>query len=392
MKKLVLLFFFFSNSAFLEAQPLRNNSLSATFSETSKTFTRLLLEPKKLREDIATAEELTDMVKCFSVDSILQRRKQRHRVVGSWIIDIFGWNWRSINMKKIKVVGTVRDIGNPDEKPHYREHDINYNLIPHTQKYTDIFFSAYQAQMKTKRAARQKDFTKPPFIYPAPETIDKYRIHCECTPSEKHFKELDQHLYPVFSGANLLEHKNFMHAHPTMGMYGAFVLDCNHSCHPEIHPYEWLWWLDLSPEKDHVQDRISWIFGYLRDVSQRQRNWVKGPRSGVISFPFTFRMDNMNKEIYLEHNINDKWRPDKFKKIQGIPANALSLDFTETVFGIDKPGYEIKLRTNKKLENAAAKIWLSDLNVDETNGLITGYVNLAISVENIYTGRISMTK
>lgn len=367
--------------------------LPATFKNaTDPALLTYFLPAKELREKIAVTEELTDLIQCFSVDSILQRQKQRHRVIGSRIIHWFGWNWRSINSKKIKVVGTVININNPDEKPHYREHDINYNLIPHTKKYMDIFFSAYQAQMKTKRAARQKDFTKPPFIYPTPETIDKYRIHCECTPSEKHFKLLDQHLYPVFPGASLLAHDNFMHEHPTMGMYGAFVLDCNHSCHPEIHPYEWLWWLDLSPEKDTIENKISWIYGYLRDVSQRQKNWVKKPRSGIISFPFVFKTGNKNKEIFIEHNIIDKWRHDGFKRIKGIPEDATNLDFENIVFDIGRPGNSITIKTNKKLADAAAKLWLSDLNVDEKNGYVSGYMNLAISMENIYTGKITMTK
>lgn len=373
----------------------RTALLPSTFvNETAPVFLYHFLPPAELREKIAKTEELTDLVNCFSVDSILKRRKQRHRVFGSPIIDLLGWNWRAISRHKIKVVGTVSKINNPAEKPHFREHDVNYNLIPHTQKYMDVHWTAYQAQMKTKKAQRQKKMNKPPFVPPTTETIDEYRLHCECTPLFKngYREKLEENLYPVFSGANLLEHKNFMHAHPTMGMYGAFVLDCNHSCHPEIHPYEWLWWLDLSPEKDKTNDRISWIFGYLRDVAQRHRNWVKKPRSGIISFPFVFKSDNKNKEIFIEHNLNDNWRPDGFSRIKGIPENAVGLDFENLVFDIGKPGNSITIRTNKKLEDAPAKLWLSELNVDEKNGYVTGYINLALSIENIYAGRISITK
>ncbi len=369
--------------------------LPATFkNETSATILHYFLPAPDLRKNIAIAEELTDMVQCFSVDSILKKRKQRHRVIGSPIIDLLGWNWRAISMKKIKVVGTVRKIGGVDEKPHFREHDVNYDLIPHTQKYIDIHWSAYQAQMKTKKAARQKDFSKPPFLPPTIETIDNYRLHCECTPLFKNgFREqINTHLYPVFSGNNLLAHENFMHEHPTMGFYGAWVLDCNHSCHPEIHPYEWLFWLDLNPAKDNANDKFTWVYGYLRDVSQRQRNWVKKPRSGVISFPFIFKTDNKNKEIYLEHNIIDKWRPDGFSRLKTIPQGAITLDFESKTFDIGKPGNSITIKTNKKLEHAAAKMWLSELNVDEKNGYITGFINLALSVENIYAGRILFTR
>jgi hypothetical protein len=369
--------------------------LPATFSDnTNPTFLSFYLPAKDLREKIAITEELTDLVKCFSVDSILKKRTQRHRVIGSRIINVLGWNWRSVNMKKIKVVGTVRKIGGVADKSHFKELDVNYDLIPHTQKYIDIHWSAYEAQMKTKKAQRQRDFTKPPFIYPTPETIDNYRLHCECTPyfKDDYREQINTHLYPVYSGNSLLAHKNFMHEHPTMGMYGALVLDCNHSCHPEIHPYEWLFWLDLSPEKDNVLDKISWVFGYLRDVSQRQRNWVKKSRSGVISFPFIFKTDNKNKEIYIEHNIIDEWRPEEFKSIKGIPDEAINLDFETFVYDIGKPGNSITVRTNKKLPDAAAKLWLTELNVDEKNGYVTGYINLALSMKNIYTGRVTMSK
>ncbi len=369
--------------------------LPATFiDKTNTTFLSFYLPAKELREKISVAEELTDLVQCFSVDSILKKRKQRHRVIGSRIIHVLGWNWRSINMKKIKVVGTVRKISGVAEKAHFKELDVNYDLIPHTQKYIDIFYSGYQAQMKTKRAARERDFSQPPFTYPTPETIDNYRLHCECTPyfKDDYREKINTHLFPVYSGNNLLTHKNFMHEHPTMGMYGAFVLDCNHSCHPEIHPYEWLFWLDLSPEKDNVQDKISWIFGYLRDVSQRQRNWVKNMRSGAISFPFIFKTDNKNKEIFIEHTITQEWRPDGFSRIKGIPDGAVSLDFETLVFDVGRPGNSITIKTNQKLPAEAGKFWLSNLNVDEKNGYVTGYVNLAVSIENIYTGRISFTR
>ncbi|MGE3825754.1 MAG: hypothetical protein AB7G44_16145, partial [Bacteroidia bacterium] len=202
--------------------------LPATFAyNTNATFLSFYLPAKELREKITITEELTDLVQCFSVDSILKKRKQRHRVIGSRIINVLGWNWRSINMKKIKVVGTVRKTGGVAEESHFKELDINYDIIPHTQKYIDIHWSAYQAQMKIKKAARQRDFTQPPFIYPTPETIDNYRMHCECTPyfKDDYREKINTHLYPVFPGNNLLAHKNFMHEHPTMGFYGAFVLD-----------------------------------------------------------------------------------------------------------------------------------------------------------------------
>ena len=369
--------------------------LPATFADkTDATILNYFLPAKELREKIIVAEELTDLVQCFSVDSILKKRKQRHRVIGSPVIDLLGWNWRAINMKKIKVVGTVRKISNVDEKPHFREHDVNYDLIPHTKKYIDIHWSAYQAQMKTRKAARQRDLTNIPFVPPTLETIDNYRLHCECTPYFKNGfrEEINKHLYPVMPGPDLVTHVNFKHEHPTMGMYGAFVLDCNHSCGPEIHPYEWLFWLDLNPEKDNVTDKITWVYGYLRDVSQRQRNWVKKPRSGVISFPFIFKTDNKNKEIFIEHTITQEWRPDGFSRIKDIPEGAATLDFERLVFDIGRPGNSITVKTNQKLPAEAGKFWLSNLNVDEKNGYVTGYVNLAVSIENIYTGRISFTR
>ena len=393
MKKYLLIFLFTSQIFLIKAQTFEKFLLPATFTETfNPLFLKLLSAPQKLRENIIMAEEITDLVQCFTVDSILKRKTQRHRVIGSPFIDFFGYNWRAVNGKKIKVVGTVGTANNPPEKTHYREYDINYNLFPHVQKYIDIFFSAYIAQKNTKKAQRLRDTTQVPFIYPTTETLDKYRMHCECSPSQKHLKELNEFFYPVITGTNISMHPNFKNEHPTMGMYGAFALDCNHSCHPEIHPYEWLWWLDLNPDKDKITNKISWMVGFLRDVAQRQRAWVKKPRAGSISFPFVFRIDNKEKYIFIEHLVNDKWRFDGLKKIKGIPDSALNLDFETIAFEIGKPEYSILIKTNKKLMNAAAKFWLSGLNVDEKNGIITGFINLAMAVENVYAGRITMSK
>ena len=99
-----------------------------------------------------------------------------------------------------------------------------------------------------------------------------------------------------------------------MGFYGAYCLDCNHNCHPEMHPYEWTWWLNL---KDGESTNKTWLIGLFHEGSNRFPKWSKNPMTGEIKIPFAFAIGQdspLNCGITIDHLVFSKFEDAEIKK------------------------------------------------------------------------------
>ena len=388
-------FFLFSFLIFLNAfgqEPL-------TISTTEPTSDKWLLLTKSrqyISDNDSMNEHLVDLVKAFSVDSVLPSKTQRHRVAeAGWVISVFGYKWKALSMTKLKFVGTERDgIRVPSWPPHFTEYDVNFNLIPHTRKYIDVLWPAYEQKCAKNRFKRIKNLDEAPCVYP--ETLDnihKYRLHCEITPPIDHIYLLNEKFYPCFRPNSSKEHHNIGSDHTTFGMYGAFVADYNHTGGAELHPYEWIWWYDTHPERLSEKTQ-TWFLGFMKESSNRFRGWYKKkkPRVGQISVPFVFDLKNDTLKITLEHLLHDEFKPDALSSLEGVPENASNLYFSEHNFTLSDSGLKGKVihySNSNPIKQEGMKTWFSDLNWDKENNLLTGYLNLGVSVANLYNAKLS---
>lgn len=369
-------------------------SIDATKSSVDPLYTSLWEKKEVIRDDFLLNEKLLDLFHVWETDSILTKKRERHRVFGAAIIPLFGFYWSPITKRKEKYIGTVRGEarvpGADDER--FTEYDVNFNMIPHLPRYIAL---AYVGHIEEKRRNRKKNIekvNKPPFTYPnSADDLEKLHLHNECTPSREHRKLLDSLFYPTIRPNNLKEHPNFGEEGVTLGMYGAFVSDCNHRCHPEIHPYEWLWWMDLNPKKEHKPNEIGFYIGLLRDVSNRMKHWSSTPRTGLMSIPFSFPADAGGYEINLKHIITDVFYPEVLSEKIEAAANAYNFNFLEKVININGLNKTITLKTNQKIENEGIKWWVSDVILDEAQNLIAGKLNLVMSSRNVYTARVGFS-
>lgn len=388
-------FFLFSTFFFL------NVSAQGTLNVNSFKPTRdnwLLLSENRafISDNDSLNEELVDLVKAFSVDSILPSKSQRHRVgEAGWIISIFGYKWKALNMTKQKFVGTERDgIRVPRHGPRFTEYDVNFNLIPRTKKYIDLVWVGIEQQRDKNRFKRIKNFDEAPWIYPETlENIKRYRMHCEITPPQEYLPLLNEKFYPVMQPNSSREHPNIGSDQTTYGMYGAYVADYNHTGHPEIHPYEWLWWYDTHPDRLNEKSQ-TWFFGYMKEASNRFRGWYKKkePRVGQISVPFSFDLKNDTLKITLEHLVHDKFNAEGLENLQGVPENASDLYFSVKDFAFENDEMKdkvIQYTTSNPIKREGLKTWFSELNLDKEKNLLTGYLNLGVSVENLYNAKLS---
>lgn len=366
--------------------------VEVTKTSVSPDFAQLLAKKQLIRDDFILNERLLDLVQAWETDSIIKKKRERHRVFGAALLPLLGYRWAPVTFRKEKYIGTVKGEIKVSGKEHFTEYDINFNMTPHLPQYIAL---AYVGHIMEKRYGRQKNINKvnkAPYTYPQNEAeLEKLHLHNECTPSRDHRPLLDSLFYPVIRPSNLKEHKNFGEDGVTLGMYGPLVSDCNHKCHPEIHPYEWIWWMDLNPKKEHKPNETGWYIGMLRDASNRMKHWSKSPRTGQISVPFAFPADANNYLITIEHILNDDLFAEELAENITVDASAVNFNFTERIVKLKGLNKEIAINTNKKIDSDGIKMWVSDVNLDEGQNLVTGYLNIALSVKNVYTARIGVS-
>lgn len=370
----------------------------SSFNPTPEDFKYLLLTNKEIIGNDTINEKIVDLVEPMLLDSVLLRKKQHHRLfLVGWLIHAFGgYNWRAVDMHKQKFVGTVINEGRSGSFE-YTEWDIKYHLNFHLQKYLFKDFSAYDLQRKYHRQdvrpSHRTNYKVAPFVRDS-NNIDSrlYDLGCELTPPAAFIPQLNYMFFPTLpDGGSCQNHPNFECKKPTMGFYGSYCLDCNHNCHPEMHPYEWTWWLDLQNDNSRKK---TWLIGLFHEGSNRFPKWSRNPMSGEIKIPFAFFVFNSYTTfpIKIEHLVFNKFENGEMEKFE-LPPNTFGTKSSHDVyFQIgDSTGVRVNasLQFNQILETEALKYWFTDLNYDRQSNILSGYFHFAVSVEDLYTTRIT---
>jgi hypothetical protein len=377
----------------------------STYTPTPAAFRHLLLTNQQIEDNDTTNEEILDLVTPMVMDSILRRKKEHHQVfLLGWLIHAFGnYNWRAVDMVKQKIVGTVRGDGRSGEEE-YTEYDINFDLYCHLHRYLWQVFKSFDKAGKISRQDiratfkyhhyKGTDFNTTPYKRDT-NKIDmyQYREHCELTPQREFRPMLNYLFYPTLPGIDMDRHPNFGNRYPSMGFYGATCLDCNHNCHPEMHPYEWIWWMNLH--NGTIKDK-TWLVGLLKDGSNRFHHWSHNPKTGKISIPFAYEVkdkDGKDRLITIEHLVFNFF----------IDSNLNKLNLPPTVFSTDQKSLEVKLTDDKGgvipitvafknvMVHSGLRYWFSDVNWDEKDHIISGFINMATSVQDLYTMRVTFS-
>ncbi|MFN8286986.1 MAG: hypothetical protein U0V74_09555 [Chitinophagales bacterium] len=358
------------------------------------TYLKLRLSNDSIQNNDLLNEQLVDLVEVDERDPKVPTWYTTHQGGGfGWFIRMIGFWWQAVDRHRYKFVGTTKHGVSLPDRDELTEHDINWNITPHQQKYLDLIYKGRAAQVKHKRnfkRARYADVTKAPYIEPTIESADEYDLHCELTPPKRLRDSLSFLFYPCKPGPNLDQHPNFCDAHPSVGMYGVFVLDCNHSCHPEIHPYEWLWWLDLNSTGGTIPPR-TWNFGFMKESSDRFVLWSRPPRVGSISIPFIFKTCERNSSINVTHLVKGKFKPLGLKKLKSLPKQTGTFNFTDSLVQVQMPDgkeFPLRLTSNQSLHTPALRWWFGSLNTDKSGEWIWGTINIAVSIRNAYAAKV----
>ena len=364
-----------------------------TYNKVNPLYLKLLNDDDTIREDDVLNEQLLDLVKPYTIDSTYKRKTERHQMFGAAIFRWFGIRWKTIRYTREKYVGTVSRVS-ISSKELFTEYDVNFDVVPHLKTYIDLSYEAHMAQYKMSKSRKTRKRVgegNPPFVYPDENTnLKPYKIHCEVTPLRAARVSLNEKFYPTVNANSIETHINFGQKQPSLGLYGPYILDCNHTCHPEIHPYEWIWWLDLNPNKTKAKKERIWWVGFLRDASKRFVHWSTTPRVGEISIPFIIKATADTAEINMAHQVFTGFDKEAFNKLS-LPAGLSNFNFTEKVFTLKGEGLNIpiKFTTNHPITAEGIAFYFDELNYDKETGYISGKLNLAMAVNDVYTTRVA---
>lgn len=352
---------------------------------------RFLAEPGELfREDVALVESVLDLVEAYTFDSIVEKKRQHLSGFIGRVARLGARYWERLDDHKRKYVGTMSRSykiydGYADEV------DMNIFLIPHLKPYVNMVQKGFDKAFERGRKEKHYRYDNPEF--PCPEEL-KWKdlgyltVECEGTPPGAYRTDLDSLFIPTGEGKHPLgAHPNFGVKHPSVGMYGTWCMDCNHNCRPEIHPFEWLWWLDFAPEEGESPTQKSWMVGLLRDGSGRFEDWSPGPLNGVLAVPVVVPEQAQKITIAVESLVAGPFQkglrtlqPQKTSSSTDQHMERIELSFSQG------RTLSLEIDLDKSMPNLHCKTM--NWRHDPEKGLLMGYFQIDVSVMDLYTCRI----
>lgn len=356
----------------------------------------LVEEDGLLKGDVRLVEEALDLVDAWTTDSILPVRRQHLTGIYGFVGRMFARYWQKMDDHKRKYVGTSsRDFkiydGFGDEV------DMNIFLMPHLPHYVAMVREGFDTAFQRGRSEKGYRYDKPDYPSPAElkfKDLGYLTVECEGTPHADYREDLALQFIPTSEGKHHLgEHGNFGVEQPSMGLYGPWVMDCNHNCRPEIHPMDWMWWLDFSEDRPGGPHAKSWMLGMVRDASRRFKDWSPGPITGSISLPVVLPDTARRASILLEQLVHDQFQPQVLADRINIPPNALTGQDGSHQFSLQaSPGQEIPLEV--RITGGAGaqdlRCWWGAWVHDAEKGLLMGSFHIATSVDYLYTARLTV--
>lgn len=355
----------------------------------------LVLDDVKLREDIIATEQVLDLVNAVVLDSVIEDKKQRHKGFGGWMLQrVLTRYWVSLDSNKRKYVGTcsrqykIYD-GIADE------FDMNIFLMPHLPSYIDMAAKAFEVARKKPRGDKAFRYDSPE-NYPLPEKL-KYKdfgyftVECELTPPNQFREILDANFLPMTAGHQALEeHPNFGQQYPSFGMTGTWCLDCNHNCRPEIHPIEWLWWLDMSADRPGGPHAKSWMLSLMNDASNRFNDWSPSPMQGSIALPFALPVQAESMTINLQHIASDEIEN---SEPSVLPEGQSIIQPGVVKASIAKPdggNLTVAISADQGWKGNDFSIDWGELKLDKENQVYTGFVRIHVAIATVFASRVTI--
>ncbi len=350
-----------------------------------RTWEQYMLMPNdSLKKNPIYTETILDGVVPLMKDTTFWPETQRLRIVfGDVLEGLLGLRWEAIHLKRTKLVGQSAKEISPYDGPFTREYDINFFIVPHLPHYVDTVANWWDRAGSEGRNLFHSIIDDPNIEIPDKLRMGNWYLYVECenTPIKSKRPIMDSLFFPTrLNTDGLANHQNFGHTYTCLGLYGPAVMDCNHSCKPEVHPYEWIWW--LKPDSSHTTKK-EWYIGLHRDWSGRFRDWSTRPRIGTIKIPFLLKADdqiNLQIDLLAFDEFVTSEHEAYFDDAVWLPSKSFTTDllrFTVNVNVTGVPDNAIKYR-----------FYQSSLIQINGQSYIKGWLELGMAVKNLAEFRI----
>lgn len=350
----------------------------------------LAASPAQTKGHVLPTEQILDLVQAHNLDSLACGDRCRHTGALGWSLQkLVARYWQLLDPIKHKYVGSSsRTMQVFDGMA--KEMDINIFIMPNLPRYIGMVKGGFNAALQVGRSENHFRFDNPPFLAPEELRFNEHgyiTVECEVTPPQPGREAFNELVFPMKPGAHQLEsHKNFGVSAPSFGMYGVWCMDCNHNCRPEIHPMEWLWWLDFSPDDSLHPHDWQWIATLMRDGTGRFEEWSAAPLQGRIAIPIAIPANCTHYSLRLEALVNDGIQPLKSPQ-PGTPLTTATHTYTLQEDTDTPTTLTLQLQALPATEHAS--FHLSHFQKDNTTGTRFGYLHLAIDTERLFAFRLT---
>lgn len=373
----------------------------AQASTATDAWALLAMPDSSLRKDIVGTERVIDLVEAWVADSVVTKEKQRLNGFGGWFIQkTWARYWSYFDAHKQKYVGSMSRNYHVFDGPS-DELDINIFVMPHLPRYIEMVRTGFDRADARNRPDGGFRIDTPP-NYPLPEELYFEKAHdqgkgyltieCEVTPPLALLDQLHHSMFPVLEGDYDLDTvRYFGTRYPSVGMTGVWCMDCNHNCRPEIHPMEWLWWLDLSKESVGTAEARTWMVTLMVDGSRRFKDWTPSPATGEIAIPIYVPFGHV-LNLSLEKIVAD---PSATDMSTIVPTGAYASGDTTFVVPYfqetaNHPALKVELRTLGGWPQRGVRYWLSEVKATEDG--YRGFLHVAASVQSILAMRVRVDR
>lgn len=356
----------------------------------------------ELRGNVVACEQAIDLVRAWVADSVVEQRKQRHKGFGGWMGQrTIGLFWEYFDAHKRTYIGT-------SSRPFHifdglaDEVDINIFVMPHLPGYMQMAragFEQAQARPRSDKAFRVETADRYASLeeFPLPEEIQVpegyITIECEVTPPQEFAEELAQKMMPTRDGDYSLDTiPNFGAKYPAFGMTGVWCMDCNHNCRPEIHPIEWLWWLDLSAGRPGSANAKSWMVALMCDGSNRFHQWSPTPLGGEIAIPFVLPRGSSVLKVGIDWLLGNPV-PAADSLWENGPGSALELQTAELEVPLNFSGRKSKAQIQSTAPATLPNVryWFTqDGEPTGPEGDLHGYLHMSVMVRSLGGFRVTI--
>ena len=345
--------------------------------------------PAQVKGQVKPTEAILDLVRAYNHDSVLHTRKQRHNGLLGWTMHrgfARFWEYRD-TVKRTYIGSSSRDLVIWDGIK--KEMDINVFLMPSLPAYVAMARAAFDAALERGRPEEHYRLDRPPFT---PDEALRHHdrgyitIECEVTPPEASRAAFSERFFPMTPGSHRFEDDpRFGVQSPSIGLYGAWCLDCNHNCRPEVHPIEWMWWLDMSPDDPAHPDDWQWMIGLVRDGTERFEDWSAAPLQGRIAIPIAIPAGASAYAVRLQALAQQGLRP------LGTPADGAATSLTDQTldYRVGPDGCALSLQLVGLPGTEHVRCQLSPFTRDPATGILLGYLHIAADTDALLALRMT---